>query len=102
MDYHKRMGQMKRAQARYDAMEPPDDDEPEPEDVDEEFHQWECPECKVLWGIEDIESPSSDTAVDVEGKVYCMECLVDGKAPECELSVNMDKLEKHIAGGPEY
>ena len=99
MDYHKRMGQMKRAQARIDAMEPPDDDGPEPDDVDEEFHLYTCPACKGEFGEDDMDEY---THTDKGGDVFCVECIVDGKHPQCDLSVNMDKLEKHIAGGPEY
>ena len=72
-------------------------DQPKPEDVDECYHRWECPSCSTLWGIEDIEDASSDTAVDIEGKVYCMECLVDGKAPECELTVAHEAFEASCA-----
>ena len=82
----------KAAQARYDAMEPPDDDGPEPEDVDEEFHVWVCPECKQAWGVDD-----SEYTMVLGDDTFCTECLVDGTHPQCELEVDMDKLNKHMS-----
>ena len=78
----------KAAQARYDAMEPPDDDGPEPEDVDEEFHVWVCPECKMKWGEDD-----SEYTMVLGDDVYCTECLVDGSHPQCDLEVDMKAFE---------
>ena len=93
MDYHSNQRAFKAAQARYDAMEPPDDDGPEPEDVDPEFHLYVCPECKAEYG----EDSGIDEYTMVLGDdVYCTECLVDGSHPQCDLEVDMDKLKKHM------
>ena len=66
-------------------------DQPEPEDVEPEFHIYVCPECKAEYGEDD-----GEYMVALGDDVYCAECIVDGVHPQCDCEVDMDKLTKHM------
>jgi len=97
MSYWSNQRALKSAQARYDAMEPPDCDGPEPDDVDERFHKFVCGECGWEYTVDDLEDASFPVHVNAAGEVHCTDCLVDGAHPLCEVEVDMEAFEKHIA-----
>lgn len=70
---------------------------PQPEDVDERFHVYECPSCGTRYGEDDFNDTSATVHVDRDCTVYCTACIVDGRAPQCRLDIDLDAWQRHCA-----